>query len=149
MRALSIDPGRHTGWALWHGETLRDHGTVNMGSPPDLARLWYLLHYHSPQRLTWEEPQGMRGMGLVRIQRYLGVLELYAQLHGIPYASVGSRENKRHATGRGHASKDEMVAAMSEKYGREIDTHDEADAIAVGLYAMERLNWTGQEDDNG
>jgi Holliday junction resolvasome RuvABC endonuclease subunit len=149
MRTLSIDPGRHTGWALWHGDSLRDLGTVDMGSPPDLARLWYLLHYHNPQRLTWEEPQGMRGMGLVRIQRYLGVLELYAQLYGIPYASVSQRELKAHATGSGSATKEEVTAAMSERYGLDGITHDEADAIAVGHYASERLNWTGQENDNG
>lgn len=138
---LSLDPGERTGWAYWVGDQLHAHGTERMGSPPDLSRLWRLLQHHRPHRIAWEEPQGMRGMGLVRIQRYLGVMELYAQVHAIPYASVSQGELKRHATGSGGAKKPEMIAVMEARHGISGLDDDQADAIAVGGYALECLRW--------
>ncbi len=46
---------------------------------------------------------------------------------------------KKWATGKGNAKKPAMIAAACEKTGCHITSHDEADAVLLALYGVERL----------
>jgi len=50
---------------------------------------------------------------------------------GVPYVAQKVGDVKRHATGKGNASKDAVVAAAVERWDFEPSSHDEADALWI------------------
>lgn len=66
----------------------------------------------------------------------MATLTAWAELRGIPYAGVPVGTIKRHATGKGNANKDAMIAAARER-GFSPSDDNEADAIAILLWAVE------------
>ena len=63
----------------------------------------------------------------------MAFLESFCEEHNIPYAGVGVTEIKKHATGKGNASKDMIIEAMRAKGHTHLTLkdHDEADALAI------------------
>jgi Holliday junction resolvasome RuvABC endonuclease subunit len=66
---------------------------------------------------------------------FLATLTAWCEHHQIPYQGVPVGTIKKHATGRGNASKDEMVAAMQALGFRPADD-DEADALALLMWTI-------------
>ena len=66
----------------------------------------------------------------------MATLTAWAELRGVPYQGVPVGTIKRHATGKGNAPKEAMIAAA---HGRGFSPADdnEADAIALLLWALE------------
>jgi Holliday junction resolvasome RuvABC endonuclease subunit len=62
-------------------------------------------------------------------------LTAWAELRGIPYEGVPVGTIKRHATGKGNASKEAMIAAACAR-GYSPADDNEADAIALLLWAI-------------
>lgn len=63
-----------------------------------------------------------------------------AAARGWETASVHTASLKKHATGRGGASKDDMRAAAQARWGRsELPGEDEADALCVLAWAMNEI----------
>jgi Holliday junction resolvasome RuvABC endonuclease subunit len=67
---------------------------------------------------------------------FLATLSAWCEQQSIPYSGVPVGTWKRYACGKGNASKDEVIAAMRER-GFEPDDDNEADAIAILLWAIE------------
>lgn len=67
---------------------------------------------------------------------FMGQLTAWCEHHQIPYQGIPVGTIKKHATGRGNASKDEMVAAVRAR-GHSPSDDNEADAIALLLLAIE------------
>ena len=59
--------------------------------------------------------------------------------HDILYMSVHSMTLKKHATGRGNASKDDMVIAAERAYGK-VQDDNQADALHVLAWAREKID---------
>ena len=67
---------------------------------------------------------------------FLATLTAWCEHHGVPYQGVPVGTIKKHATGKGNASKDEMMAAVRAR-GHAPADDDEADALALLLWALE------------
>ena len=67
---------------------------------------------------------------------FMGHLTAWCEQHNIPYQGVPVGTIKKHATGKGNASKDEMVAA-AKAIGFAPNDDNEADALALLQWAME------------
>jgi hypothetical protein len=63
-------------------------------------------------------------------------LTSWAELRGVPYQGVPVGTIKLHATGRGNAPKEAMIAAARSRGFSPVDDN-EADAIAILLWAIE------------
>ena len=74
---------------------------------------------------------------------WLAILTAWCEHHQIPYEAVPVGTIKRHATGKGNANKDAMIAAVR---GRGFDPVDdnEADALALLGWAMEHRMGEGR-----
>ena len=67
---------------------------------------------------------------------FMGQLTAWCEHHQIPYQGIPVGTIKKHATGKGNASKDEMVAAVRAR-GHSPADDNEADAIALLYLAIE------------
>jgi len=133
---------------LTRGERPR-FGTLPLEGP-DLSwrigqfALW-LDDWHAVEQfdaLGWERP-------LLTPKDTVDLLELLYGLVGVCYAFVGRRkmpwrevsvtDAKIALTGKGKATKEEMLYAARRHMGWRVDTHHEADAGAGGVVAYERL----------
>jgi hypothetical protein len=67
----------------------------------------------------------------------MATLTAWAELRGVPYEGVPVGTIKRHATGKGNADKDAMIAAARARArGFSPADDNEADAIALLLWAI-------------
>lgn len=67
---------------------------------------------------------------------FLATLGDFAESHKIPYEGVGVGTIKKHATGKGNASKYGIINAMRKK-GHAPEDDNEADALAILYWAMD------------
>lgn len=74
---------------------------------------------------------------------FLATLTAWCEHHGIPYQGVPVGTIKKHVTGKGNASKDEMMVAMRARGYQPAD--DEADALALLHWAIQHHD-AAQED---
>ena len=144
---LALDLGTHTGWAL-----LQRDGTVTSGT-----------EYFKPQRFEgggmrflrfkrwlseinsvaieihavyFEEVRRHAGVDAAHAYGgFMGHLTAWCEQHNIPYQGVPVGTIKKHATGKGNAGKDEVIAAMRAK-GHPVTDDNEADALALLHWAI-------------
>ena len=67
---------------------------------------------------------------------FLATLTAWCEQHDIPYQGVPVGTIKKHATGKGNASKEEMVASVRAR-GHQPADDNEADALALLAWAIE------------
>lgn len=149
MRILALDLGTKTGWALSQSD-----GHIISGSQSFKPQRYegggmrYLRFYRWLVDVAGPEGQGWVDQVIFEeVRRHLGVdaahtyggflshLGSFCEDRGIPYKGVPVGTIKKHATGRGNAGKDEMIAAMR-LLGHSPADDNEADAIALLHYAM-------------
>ena len=149
---LAIDPGTSCGWAVldWAGNRVssgvwdlapRRHEGGGM-------RYLRLRRYLSQVRATfeldaigYEEVARHRGVAAAHVYGgIVAVVQEFAESSSIPYRGYPVGTVKRMATGRGNASKSDMMAAAVQRFGIPDDaTDDEADALWVGATLLEDL----------
>ncbi len=150
MRALALDMGSRCGWAIgkagevcagqvcsgvWdiaprRGESpgmrylhLRAHLQRVRAAYPDLAAVFYEQAHHRGGAAT------EYAVGCV------ATVQAWCAEHGLEHAAVHSATIKKHATGKGNAGKQEMVAAM-QALGFRPEDDNEADALALLDWAI-------------
>jgi crossover junction endodeoxyribonuclease RuvC len=145
---LALDLGTQTGWAL----TSRD-GSIISGSQSFKPQRFEGggMRFLRFKRWLTDIKQCNDGIDLVvfeEVRRHVGVdaahayggfmgqLTAWCEHHQIPYQGIPVGTIKKHATGKGNASKDEMVASVRAR-GHSPADDNEADAIALLLLAME------------
>ncbi len=74
---------------------------------------------------------------------FLATLTAWCEHHGVPYQGVPVGTIKKHVTGKGNASKDEMMAAMRARGYLPTDDN-EADALALLHWAIQH-HYAAQE----
>jgi Holliday junction resolvasome RuvABC endonuclease subunit len=85
---------------------------------------------------VFEEVRAHRGTAAAHTYgAFLGQLTAWCELHQVPYQGVPVGTIKKHATGRGNAGKDEVIAAMRAKGFYPADDN-EADALALLQWAL-------------
>lgn len=145
---LALDLGTTTGWALCGHDGLITSGTASFRSGRyDGGGMRYLRFTNwlteldrlcGPIAAIWfEEVRRHAGTDAAHVfGGLLAVLTSWAELHGVPYAGVPVGSIKRHATGKGNAPKQAMIAAAHAR-GYSPADDNEADAIAILHWALE------------
>lgn len=145
---LALDLGTQTGWAL-----LGRDGCITSGSEIFKPQRFEGggMRYLRFKRWITEVKQSADGLNAVffeEVRRHAGVdaahayggfmahLTAWCEHHQIPYQGVPVGTIKKHATGKGNASKDDMVAA-ARRLGHAPSDDNEADALAILHWAIE------------
>ena len=145
---LALDLGTTTGWALHGFDGLITSGTTSFkpgrydGGGMRYLRftnwLTELDRLAGPIEAIWFE-EVRRHAGTDAAHVYGGLmasLTSWAELRGVPYQGVPVGTIKLHATGKGNAPKEAMIAAARSRGFSPVDDN-EADAIAILLWAIE------------
>jgi Holliday junction resolvasome RuvABC endonuclease subunit len=145
---LALDLGTTTGWAICSFDGLITSGTVSFKpSRYDGGGMRYLRFTNwlteidrlsGPiEAIYFEEVRRHIGTDAAHVfGGLLAVLTSWGELRGVPYQGVPVGRIKRHATGKGNANKEAMVAAARARGFSPADDN-EADAIALLLWALE------------
>lgn len=145
---LALDLGTTTGWAVQTPRLGRESGVAKFQhGKHEGAGMRYLRFVAwldeiaivaGPFHQVWFE-EVRRHVGTDAAHVYgglLATLTTWCEGRMIPYSGVGVGTIKKHVAGKGNAAKDEMVAAVR-SHGFSPADHNEADAIAVLLYATQ------------
>ena len=145
---LALDLGTTTGWALRGSD-----GHITSGSESfrpqrfEGGGMRYLRFKRwltdikqcnaSIDQVVFEEVRRHAGVDAAHAYGgFMGQLTAWCEHHQIPYQGIPVGTIKKHATGKGNASKDEMVAAVRAR-GHSPADDNEADAIALLYLAIE------------
>lgn len=155
---MSADPAKSIGLALLLGRKRLKSGSFSMPTakkhdhPGDRlmafrTQLWVELQRvmnmalvrgkRAPDVFVIEWAEGMRSGAAMAMHGYIRnlVLEWASEpSRRIPIVRVGPTQVKEHATGRGNATKEEMMDAARKRWRFKPKTHDEADALWIADY---------------
>lgn len=136
---LALDLGTNTGWAVRRdGVTVSGTASFKVGRYEGGG-----MRYLRFQR--WLDEMGQGGLDSIwfeEVRRHAGTdaahvyggllatLTSWAEHHGIPYSGVPVGSIKKHATGKGNAPKEAMIAAAVAR-GLTPADDNEADALAL------------------
>ena len=147
MNILALDLGTCTGWATRtaDGHTVSGTEAFRPGRFEGGG-----MRYLRFKRWLTEIKATTGGLGAVyfeEVRRHMGVdaahayggflatLTAWCEHHEIPYSGVPVGTIKRHATGKGNAGKDQVIAAMR-ALGHQPGDNNEADALALLTLAV-------------
>lgn len=145
---LALDLGTRTGWALLNLDGTITSGTEQFkpqrfeGGGMRFLRFkrWLAELLTTSDHINavyFEEVRRHAGVDAAHAYGgFMGHLTAWCEHQGIPYQGVPVGTIKKHATGKGNAGKDEMIAAVSQRGHRPGDDN-EADALAILHWAIE------------
>lgn len=145
---LALDLGTQTGWAT-HSSGVTVSGTVSFKSGRYEGggmrflrfRKWLkeMFEIEKPNAVYFEEVR--RHLSTDSSHVYGGLLAILtaeAEAHSIAYQGIPVQTIKRHATGKGNAKKDAMIAAAKSRWpDHNIEDDNQADALWILSTAME------------
>jgi hypothetical protein len=159
---LALDLGTSTGWALQER-----NGRICSGSQPFRPQRyegggmrflrfqrWLTELSHSPaspgqpliDQVVFEEVRRHAGVDAAHAYGgFLGQLCSFCEQHSIPYQGVPVGTIKRFITGKGNASKDQVIAAIRGLGHSPVDDN-EADALALLHWAITAASGAGGTD---
>ena len=145
---LALDLGTTTGWALAQTDAQISSGSQSFkpqrfeGGGMRFLRFkrWLTdIKQCSPDisLIVFEEVRRHAGVDAAHVYGgFMGQLTAWCEHHQIPYEGVPVGTIKKHATGKGNASKDQMIQAMQARNHSVVDDN-EADALALLYWAIE------------
>ena len=152
---IGIDPGTSCGWAVlsakdrrilfsgvWDLKARRHEGGGMRFARLNkyLNELFDAVGKGEVQALFYEEVRRHVGVDAAHVYGgIIAVLSSYCEEAKVPYAGIPVATIKKHATGKGNAKKDAMVAAACERWGLREAAEDEADAIFVASAGLDTL----------
>src|SRR5437867_4277842 len=149
MRILALDFGSITGFAVGSSTEPPVSGTWKVaplkGESPGFRyihlrkKLNTVLEAFPDLKIAVAEMAHMRGGAASEYAIGCATtLQAWCAEHGIEYTTVHSATLKKWATGHGHASKEEMIAAAIKKGWKPVDDN-EADALHLLDYAINEV----------
>lgn len=161
MKILALDLGSKTGWATSAGghitsgvhefkPTRFEGGGMRylkfknwLGQIQEQVGGLYLVMFEEVRNHSNpSKKRGGRSFNVDAAHAYGGFmahLTAWCEAEKIPYQGVPVGTIKKHATGKGNASKDQMIQAMRKKGHCDLQDDNEADALAILYYAKEVL----------
>lgn len=160
-----LDPGQHLGWAAcaiepqpqgriynWHSGVydVQRGGIVRLDKREFASqgvKLHFLRHflsdldheYGQPTAVFFEEVRQHRGSSAAHWYGHItGVISEWCDDHGVSYLSVPVGTWKRLATGKGNASKEQVLAAAERRWPGQKFKQDEADARYIAACGLEQ-----------
>lgn len=143
MKILALDPATTTGYASDKGSGILRLGIVGKTERPEkLLKFYNYLHdtvkKEGITHIVYERPGGSHYNSLVSHASLEAMILLVCQMKGLYYLGYSASEIKKFITGKGNASKDEVIASVKE-LGYDPFDDNEADAIAIFLLAKKDL----------
>ena len=145
---LALDLGTTTGWACGHPGAIISStwdlkpGRYDGGGMRFVKFRARLTELHAAVGFTvvyFEEVRRHAGTGAAHVYGGLmATLTEWCEVHKIPYSGVPVGTIKKHATGKGNASKEQMIEAARAR-GHEPVDDNEADALCILYCAAETL----------
>ena len=144
---LALDLGTTTGWAMQDTEGQIIHGISGFKPQRFEGGGMRFLRFKRWLSEIKTLSGDIHAVYFEEVRRHVGVdaahvygglmatLTAWCEHHNIPYQGVPVGTIKKHATGRGNASKDEMISAMR-ALGFPINDDNEADALALLHWAL-------------
>ncbi|MDO9053394.1 MAG: hypothetical protein Q7U37_05630 [Gallionella sp.] len=144
---LALDLGTTTGWALMTRDGSITSGTESFKPHRFEGGGMRFLRFKRWLTEIKQTSDSIDAVYFEEVRRHLGVdaahayggfmahLTAWCEHHQIPYQGVPVGTIKKHATGKGNASKDEMIAAAKVR-GHSPADDNEADALALLHYAL-------------
>jgi Holliday junction resolvasome RuvABC endonuclease subunit len=138
---LALDLGTQTGWALFHKDQITS-GTIDFknsryqGGGMRYLRFRHWLDdikdlTHGVTEVTFEEVRRHLGVDAAHVYGgFLATLTAWCEDNVIPYQGVPVSTIKKHSTGKGNASKHEVIEGVK-ALGYTPKDDNEADAIAL------------------
>lgn len=155
VRYLSIDPGsKNLGWAQMIDDRILLTGCLKLwGDDPRTRRTIYRFAMQQmefgvrsgiglinpPHYLVLERYFPHRKYGATIVPELRGILKLAADQLSVKIVDVAPQTVKKHITGNGRASKDDVRNAVNRMYGLSLKSADESDAIAIGLAGLVKI----------
>ena len=148
---LALDLGTTTGWALRTPDGAITSGTQSFRPQRFEGGGMRFLRFKRWLTEVKASADGIDSLHFEEVRRhvstdaahayggFLATLTSWCEHHQIPYQGVPVGTIKKHATGKGNASKDEMITAMR-RLGHVPTDDNEADALAI-------LHWASQSID--
>jgi Holliday junction resolvasome RuvABC endonuclease subunit len=148
---LALDLGTTTGWALRTPDGAITSGTQSFRPQRFEGGGMRFLRFKRWLTELKAHADGIDSLHFEEVRRhvstdaahayggFLATLTSWCEHHQIPYQGVPVGTLKKHATGKGNASKDEMITAMR-RLGHVPTDDNEADALAI-------LHWASQSID--
>ena len=146
LRILALDPATYCGFAhssgisgTWDLSTRTDE-SVGMRLVKLRALLSQIKEDHGVDLVAYE---AVRYSGMARPvvtqSEIQGVIKVWCEDNLVEYTGYSSTAVKKHATGKGNASKEKMILAAEKKWGRVIEDDNEADALWILDLAMSQF----------
>ena len=141
---LALDPGRTTGWCLYHPARPAQTGGFTMAGDlgAGLAAFgdWLrgMINRNNPAIVAIERPFGRAAFTNDLPAQILGVAHMVAHRLAVSRREYTASAIKKAVTGSGRATKAEVKRAVIERYGIAAATDHEADAAAVAVLAWAR-----------
>lgn len=144
---LALDLGSQLGWALLAGDGLINGGSENFRPQRFEGGGFRYLRF---KRWLTEIKQSVDGIDCLHFEEvrrhvstdaahayggFLATLTAWCEHHQIPYQGVPVGTIKKHATGKGNAGKDAVIAAVR-ALGFDPADDNEADALALLRWAI-------------
>jgi len=152
MNILAIDQATKTGWASNYDGDIHS-GVVDFSTKRNESkgmiyvnlRKWLSDgHFYIPRDLIiFEQPHNRGGAPTQIGNGLVAIIQAFAAENGIDYTDVHSGTLKKFTTGKGNATKADMMAWFKDKIGRDPISDDEADAMAMLYYAMDKYQPKG------
>ncbi len=146
MKALALDLGTRTGWALAEGAVVESGVQVfdvKRGESPGMRYVRFnrwLGDIAPAVALVVYEQTHNRGGGATEVAAGFATrVQEFCARAGIEHTAIHSAVLKKFATGRGNAKKPDMIAAARERCGYLGADDDEADALLLLAYARAEL----------
>jgi len=148
---LCLDLGTTTGWALSNRKYLITSGTIQFkpkrfegGGMRYLRFEKWLNEIFSIGRpfdaIFFEEVRRHIGTDAAHVYGgFLGCLTSWCEQHNTPYQGIPVGTIKKFITGKGNASKENVIEAVK-KYGHQPADDNEADALALLHYALKSID---------
>lgn len=145
---LALDLGTTTGWALRHRDGSIAHGFARFRPQRFEGGGMRFLRFRRRLTELRATSEDIHAVYFEEVRRHAGVdaahayggflatLTAWCEHHRIPYQGVPVGTIKKHATGKGNASKDEVIAAMR-ALGHAVSDDNEADALALLHWAAD------------
>ena len=144
-QVLALDIATKTGWALsaqvygtWDFKVKRDE-SGGMRLVRFRAKLREVCELEDIKLIVFERAAGKHANAVMVESELISTFKVFCEDAGIEYRAYSAGEIKRFATGKGRASKSDMVIAAKDKYGYPGFSDDEADALHLLHLAIEDL----------